>query len=467
MKKRILPLLLALTLLLGLLPGTAGAAGTLAAETTYNNGHPYYIMVNRDQNVVTVFGLDDNGYYTVPVRAMLCSTGVIGHRTPIGNFTTSALRKEWGMMFDGNWGQYTTQFNGNMLFHSVCYSRKDPSSLLAFEYNDLGKLASSGCIRLQVADAKWVYENCEPGTVVTVYESEDPGPLGKPEKPVPEMTADNYNGWEPSDPRPENPWHEKLVTALTVEEDALSLTVGEGCQLHWSVEKGSEVAEEPSWSSSDPAVASVDASGSVLALGAGEALLTLRCGSREDSVTVTVTGEALPFTDLKPGAWYYPDVRWALETGTLRGMGDGLFAPNTAVSRAMALQVLFNMRSNADAPEVPDGSAWYVKAAAWATRNGISTGGLNTPDSLERPITRQEFAQLLHRFSTGAGEDGRSDPTALLAYPDRAEVYAFAEEAMAWAVGKGILNGSDAGLLQPHGFLTRAQLAAILRRYKG
>ena len=465
MKKRILPLLLALLLLLGLLPGAASAE-ELLANRTQNNGHPYYIMVNRDQNVVTVFGLDEAGYYTVPVRAMLCSTGVAWKRTPLGNFATSSLKKEWALMFDGNWGQYSTQFNGNMLFHSICYTRRDPAALMAFEYNDLGRLASSGCIRLQVIDAKWIYDNVEPGTVVTVYESDDPGPLGKPQKLVPEMTDELYNGWEPSDPRPENPWREKLVTALDVEEASLQLAAGERAALHWSVEKGSEVTDEPVWTSEDPAVATVDEKGSVLAVSAGQTRVTVSCGYLSRSVTVTVTGELLPFEDLTPGAWYYGDVRWAVENGVLRGLGDGRFCPEGSVSCAMVIQTLFNMKGAAEqTPEPPAGAAWYAKAQGWANRLGIIGGLLPGAAALERPVTRQEFALMLRRCDVAYGGSTRVEGANLSSFGDGNEVFAFAQEAMAWAVSRSILTGDENSRLLPGGTLTRAQLAAMLRRY--
>ena len=63
-----------------------------------------------------------------------------------------------------------------------------------------------GCVRLTVKDAKWIYDNCPSGTAVEVYDSEDPGPLGKPE--TMKLDKDNANkGWDPTDPDENNPWH--------------------------------------------------------------------------------------------------------------------------------------------------------------------------------------------------------------------------------------------------------------------
>lgn len=196
----------------------------IAANHTKNNGKPYYLMVNRAQSTVTVYGLDDSGYYTVPVKAMICSTGRKGHATPTGTFSIGG-RWSWVHMVDDSYGQYCTQIKGNILFHSVCYTKKDPSTLMTEEYNGLGAPASLGCVRLQTIDAKWIYENCAQGTKVTVYDGASPGPLGKPERLVSYISDDQANGWDPTDPRKNNPWH--AILAANGEGAAPSIPVPE------------------------------------------------------------------------------------------------------------------------------------------------------------------------------------------------------------------------------------------------
>ena len=181
-----------------------------AASPAAGSGKPYYIMVNRAQSTVTIYERDEAGRYTVPVKAMVCSTGRRGHATPTGTFTIGG-RWSWLHMIDGSYGQYATQISGNILFHSVCYTRRDPSTLMTEEYNGLGAPASLGCVRLQTADAKWIYDNCARGTRVTIYDdADDPGPLGKPDKLVEHISDDMANGWDPTDPREDNPWHNIL-----------------------------------------------------------------------------------------------------------------------------------------------------------------------------------------------------------------------------------------------------------------
>ena len=171
--------------------------------------HPYYIMVNRQMNTVTIYEKGKDGSYSEPIKAMICSCGREGHETPTGDFKILSFKAAWCYMIDGSYGQYATGFlDGGYLFHSVCYTAQDRATLMRDEYNALGDFASAGCVRLQVADAQWIFDNCEEGTGVTIYDGPNPGPLGKPEKAVEEITEENDNGWEPTDPDPFNPWND-------------------------------------------------------------------------------------------------------------------------------------------------------------------------------------------------------------------------------------------------------------------
>ena len=166
---------------------------------------PYYIKINRQQNVITVYEKDENGEYTEPIRAILCSTGLY-NATPKGVFHLSN-KYIWRELNGGVYGQYASRITGGVLFHSVPYASKNKSTLYWDKYNKLGQQASMGCVRLTVEDAKWIYDNCPSGTAVEVYDSEDPGPLGKPE--TIKLDKDNANrGWDPTDPDENNPWHE-------------------------------------------------------------------------------------------------------------------------------------------------------------------------------------------------------------------------------------------------------------------
>ena len=114
---------------------------------------PYYIKVNRRQNCITVYTSDVNGEYTVPYKAMICSTGLY-NATPRGTFHLST-KYLWRELYGKVYGQYATRITGGVLFHSVPYYKKSKSALCTEKYNKLGQQASMGCVRLTVEDAKW------------------------------------------------------------------------------------------------------------------------------------------------------------------------------------------------------------------------------------------------------------------------------------------------------------------------
>lgn len=164
---------------------------------------PYYLKVNVSANTVTVYSADEDGNYTQPYMAMICSTGAA---TPWSGVYRLGYRWSWLALFGNVYGQYVTQITGNILFHSVPYLVSgDKSSLEYWEFDQLGTSCSMGCVRLQVCDAQWIYYNRDLIAGVEFYSSSDPGPLGKPSAP---LISDNERcrGWDPTDPDPGNPW---------------------------------------------------------------------------------------------------------------------------------------------------------------------------------------------------------------------------------------------------------------------
>lgn len=178
--------------------------GTLIFNYTLvsaKESNPYYIKINKQQNCITIYEKDDDGKYTVPVKAMTCSTG---SQTPIGTFDTK-IKYRWKLLMGDVWGQYSTRITGGVLFHSVWYYAKDPSTLSWKQFNKLGTSASHGCVRITVQDAKWIYDNCPVGTTVQIYNSKNPGPLGKPET----IKLSAGTGWDPTDLNEKNPFLNK------------------------------------------------------------------------------------------------------------------------------------------------------------------------------------------------------------------------------------------------------------------
>ena len=166
---------------------------------------PYTLQINKGTNVVTVYR--SNG---TPERAFICSTGT---DTPIGTFNTSQ-KLRWHTLMGPSYGQYCTRIVNGVLFHSVWYYRNgDYASQSYREFNKLGTTCSHGCVRLTVADAKWIYDNCPIGTTVKIiYGSSANDPLGKP---AAIKVPDRREGWDPTDPHPSNPYRNAMPSINT------------------------------------------------------------------------------------------------------------------------------------------------------------------------------------------------------------------------------------------------------------
>lgn len=164
----------------------------------------YIIYVNRTQNCVTVIEQKADGTSTV-AKVMVCSCGRTGHETPEGVFSTSDYY-DWRLMVDGTYGKYAVRFNNSILFHSVPYIQPEDDALEWDQYNLLGQNASLGCVRLAVADSKWIYDNCKVGTIVVVYSGDKiVGDVTKPASiHIPENSP--YRNWDPTDITINNPW---------------------------------------------------------------------------------------------------------------------------------------------------------------------------------------------------------------------------------------------------------------------
>lgn len=162
--------------------------------------YPYKLEVVRNQCTVLVYGLDKSGDYSILHHAFVCGPG---QTTPIGTFRTP-FKAAWHPL-QGCWGQYCTQITGNYLFHSSPYNSPNKNDLSYRLYNQLGTVCSHGCVRLTVADAKWIYDNCPLGTTVSIYNASSL-PVPKPSAPWLDISSPN-RGWDPTDPDPANPWN--------------------------------------------------------------------------------------------------------------------------------------------------------------------------------------------------------------------------------------------------------------------
>ena len=209
------------------------------------------------------------------------------------------------------------------------------------------------------------------------------------------------------------------------------------------------------------------------------ALETERSGKIVNTATIiTVStdscngGQGCPsaaFSDLDTKAWYHEYTDFALEQELMQGIGGGKFAPNGAVSRAMAVTVLYRMAGSPEVQQTAPFSdvsenAWYAKAVAWAYENGIVKGvseGLFAPN---QAAAREQLAAFLYRYAGFCGMD-LSVQGDLSAFSDGNAVSSYAKDAVSWAVGRGLLVGTPDGKLSPQDSAVRVQLAALIFRF--
>lgn len=194
----------------------------------------------------------------------------------------------------------------------------------------------------------------------------------------------------------------------------------------------------------------------------GEGRWTVTAGDPVDMPVV------LPFTDVAQGAWYYDDVAYVFENGLFNGVTDTSFSPSGKMQRCMMTTVLHRMAGQpavSYAPlftDIPEGQ-WYTAGTIWAGRQGVVSG---VGDGMFAPfanVTRQEIAVILYRYAAGMGCDV-SQSADLSRFGDSGSVASWGREAVSWAVGAGILGGSD-GMLMPYGDATRAEVSAMLHRF--
>lgn len=177
----------------------------------------------------------------------------------------------------------------------------------------------------------------------------------------------------------------------------------------------------------------------------------------------------LPFADVSGSDWFYNDVRYVYEKGIMDGTGADRFSPNAPLTRAMIVTTLYRMAGSpsvsgsSDFTDVAAGK-WFAKAVAWAAANGIVNGygsGLFGPND---PVTREQLAAILYRYAVYGGMTAVTLEENLGSFADTAQLSAYAIQAMNWAVGQGLINGSGSNLV-PKAQATRAQVAAIIHRY--
>lgn len=179
--------------------------------------------------------------------------------------------------------------------------------------------------------------------------------------------------------------------------------------------------------------------------------------------------EESPFRDVFESDWFYEDVLFAHSEGLLKGTAKRTFSPYASTTRAMIATVLWRMDGSPDAKSDSRftdvaGDQWYSDAVAWADENGIVRGFGDGTFAPNAPVTREQFAAMLYRYAQYSG-DAVEPSRSLADFNDADQVSTWAKDAMRWAVSSGILTGKPGKRLDPQGTATRAEIAAMLRRF--
>ena len=247
------------------------------------NSSPYFIYVEKGSHTITIFGKDSEGKYTIPKRTFLTATGRTASLTPVGNFTISA-KERWHC-----WGQsyspYCSKYYGGLFFHGPLYKEMNFGTLYTGSVGQIGKNASSGCMRTSVQAAHFIYQFCWVGTNVKIVN-------GSPLNRTAERPSVNSQYYDPATNR-------APVAGIAFDFDNKTIKMGES--FNATVKFTPEFASEKdcTWTTSNKNIAAIRANGStctVTGKTAGTAIIVATSvdGGYTASIKVTVIDPNAP-----------------------------------------------------------------------------------------------------------------------------------------------------------------------------
>ncbi|MEL7567864.1 MAG: S-layer homology domain-containing protein, partial [Dehalobacterium sp.] len=190
----------------------------------------------------------------------------------------------------------------------------------------------------------------------------------------------------------------------------------------------------------------------------------------EEDVQEDDSSPVKSFTDIQENDWYYAAIKFVTDRGLFTGISSTTFEPQTTMSRDMLVTVLYRMEGEPvvgnDASNLSDVNAgsWYANAVAWAMANEIITGYDSGKFGPKDPVTREQLLAILYRYSSFKGYD-ISVSSDLTAFTDSGKIKDYALIPFKWGTGNGLIDGKGAGILDPAGNATRAEVATILMRF--
>ena len=173
-----------------------------------------------------------------------------------------------------------------------------------------------------------------------------------------------------------------------------------------------------------------------------------------------------PFTDVKENDWFYDSVKYAYENDLMKGISNTEFAPDSEVTRAMFVTVIYRMENEPQTgkcafTDVESGS-YYESAVTWANENGIVSGISEDCFAPNEPITREQMAAIIYRYAAFKGYDITTSSNT--SYTDNDNISDYAKDAVIWAAEKSVMTGNTDGSFAPKANTTRAQVASVFMR---
>lgn len=175
-----------------------------------------------------------------------------------------------------------------------------------------------------------------------------------------------------------------------------------------------------------------------------------------------------PFVDVSKTDWFYNDVKYVWQHDIMNGVSDTKFAPETSMTRAMFVTVLYRLEGSPDVtgmatPPFTDIGAknfdWAYNAIVWAYNTGVTKGTSATTFAPGVAISRQEIVTMLYRYAGSPAVSGSP------IFGDSSVISSWARDAVQWAKSLGIVNGYPNGNFGPVNATTRGQMAAMIHRY--
>lgn len=181
-----------------------------------------------------------------------------------------------------------------------------------------------------------------------------------------------------------------------------------------------------------------------------------------------------PYTDVKRTAWYFDAVEYCSTNNIMTGTSAVQFSPNSTLTRGQFVTILGRLYENSGkelkgAAQLPftdvKSTAYYYKYLCWAYENKIISGVTQTRFAPNASITREQLCTILYNYTLYTGKDSSGvNKTLVYGYKDHQKISSWAKDAVAWAVDRKYLSGSN-NALDPSGSATRAQAAVIIKNY--